>query len=265
MKVFKRYVIIICISLLLLLLYVSYITNLEENMETDIYNNRTIEIIVSRYNEDLEWLNDKLIEGLPVTIYNKGKNDDFNKIPLLKKQITLDNVGVCVHTYLYYIIENYENLPDVTIFLPGSCMDDHKKELTTKTIIKTKETKNSVFYVAGIHTNPISEELYDFTIDNYSLDNQKNKSVNSDTLLIPCDIRPFGKWYKTVFPNLDVNYVNYKGIFSVSKEHILNRSKKSYEELIKFVNKNKNEESAHYFERAFLAVFHPIPQKCIFF
>jgi hypothetical protein len=52
-------------------------------------------------------------------------------------------------------------------------------------------------------------------------------------------------------------------IFAVSNQHIKNRSKESYKELIKYVNRNKNEECAHYIERAILAVFHPIPDECI--
>jgi hypothetical protein len=61
-----------------------------------------------------------------------------------------------------------------------------------------------------------------------------------------------------------INGVNYFTIFAVSREHIRNRSKESYKELINLVNKDKNEETAHYFERAFLAVFHPIPDYCIY-
>ena len=47
----------------------------------------------------------------------------------LRLIINLENVGVCVHTYFYHIIEHYDNLDDIIVFLPGSCMDENKKPL----------------------------------------------------------------------------------------------------------------------------------------
>lgn len=226
-------------------------------------NNNQIEIIVSRYNEDLEWLKEEPFHHYPVTIYNKGLNENFYKPPLLKQIINLDNVGVCVHSYLYHIINNYENLANVTIFLPGSCMDNHKKDKTLSTVKKTQETKDTVFYVYKYENN-VHTDLYDFKLDNYDLANDSNRVLNNNNKLENCTIRPFGKWYETVFPDIFTKYVNYQGIFSVSKSHILNRDKKSYEELIQYVNKHTNEESAHYFERSFIAIFHPIPDKCMY-
>ena len=51
-----------------------------------------------------------------------------------------------IHTYLKYI-DNYNNLPDFVIFLPGSCYNKNKINKTLNTL-KFKETKNSVFYVS---------------------------------------------------------------------------------------------------------------------
>lgn len=49
-----------------------------------------IEIVVSRYNEDLQWLKNKKF-GYPTTIYNKGDNDIFYK-PKGCKVIKLQNI-----------------------------------------------------------------------------------------------------------------------------------------------------------------------------
>ena len=38
----------------------------------------------------------------------------------------------------------------------------------------------------------------------------------------------------------------------------------SYEELITYVNKNKNDECAHFFERSFISVFYPIENEYLF-
>jgi hypothetical protein len=222
-------------------------------------NTGNIEMVVSRYNEDLEWLKKKPFNKLPVIIYNKGINDNFYKPPLLKKIVKLDNVGVCIHTYLYHIITEYNNLADITIFLPGSCTCRHKKKHTIETVNKTIKTQNSVFYVLDIEPS-VSE----FTLDKYTLADPKNRSLNNDNNMVKCDPRPFGIWYDKLFHGIKLEYWSRWTIFSVSRKDILNRSKESYEELIQYVNKNKNEECAHYFERAFLSVFYPIDKKCLF-
>jgi hypothetical protein len=258
------------LKLLFLVILICFITifiinthNLFENFEGDDYNKENnIELLVSRYNEDLEWLNDDLFNKYYTTIYNKGPNENYYKPKLLKEEIKLDNVGVCVHSYLYYIITNYEKLPNIVVFLPGSCMDNHKKDLTMKTMKKVEEINDTVFYTYENKLG-VKEELYDFTIDNHNLANSNNRDINNDSSLRKCDIRPFGRWYNSLFPNINIYNINYNGIFAVSKEHILNRSKESYIELIKFVSNDINEECAHYFERSFLALFYPIPKKNI--
>jgi hypothetical protein len=71
-------------------------------------------IVVARYHENVEWT-----KQFPnVIIYNKGTalNNGCNEIPL-------NNVGREGHTYYKYICDNYENLPDHTIFLQGKPFD----------------------------------------------------------------------------------------------------------------------------------------------
>jgi hypothetical protein len=71
-----------------------------------------IELVVARYNEDLNWLK-KVPKNIKITIYNKGK-DDIN-YPSIK----LPNIGRESHTYLFHIIKNYDNLAEKTIFCQG--------------------------------------------------------------------------------------------------------------------------------------------------
>jgi hypothetical protein len=72
------------------------------------------EIVVARYNENLDWLKKiKKSKDIKITVYNKGK-DDIN-VPF----IPLPNIGRESHTYLYHIINNYDNLADQTIFCQG--------------------------------------------------------------------------------------------------------------------------------------------------
>jgi len=75
---------------------------------------KTLEIVVARYNENLDWLKEiKMSKEIKITVYNKGANDiDIPFIPL-------PNIGRESHTYLYHIINNYDNLADQTIFCQG--------------------------------------------------------------------------------------------------------------------------------------------------
>ena len=72
---------------------------------------RSINIVVARYNEDIEWT--KQFEN--VTIYNKG-----DKLGDSYKEILLKNVGREGHTYYKHICDNYDNLDPYTIFLQGN-------------------------------------------------------------------------------------------------------------------------------------------------
>jgi hypothetical protein len=69
-----------------------------------------VNIVVAKYNENVEWtkkLNHK------VTIYDKSDKP-------IEGSIKLKNVGREGETFLYHIVNNYNNLDDVTVFLQGN-------------------------------------------------------------------------------------------------------------------------------------------------
>ena len=70
------------------------------------------EMIIARYNEDLSWL-ELVPKDIKITIYNKGKDD------ISYPFIQLPNIGRESHTYMYHIVNNYDNLADMTIFCQG--------------------------------------------------------------------------------------------------------------------------------------------------
>jgi len=72
-------------------------------------------IVVARYNEDLDWIypyRDSVI------IYNKGLDDIIGFPNVIK----LKNVGREGDTYLYHIINNYDNFSDRVTFLQGETL-----------------------------------------------------------------------------------------------------------------------------------------------
>ena len=229
-------------------------TNNKDNFETN--NIMDIEIVVARYNEDLKWLSEEPFNHNPIIIYNKGDNNNFEKSPNIKNIISLPNVGREAHSYLYHIIENYDNLAECTIFLPGSADLENKYERSKKMVIETNKSKNSV--ISSMKVNNVKDEFYNFEIDNYGSSHQQNRQINKDDSMQKSDIRPFGKWYEKLFTDCQTSYVSWNSIFSISKEHILQHPKTYYESLLKEVDSHQNCETVHYFERAWEAVFYPL-------
>jgi len=220
------------------------------------YNNQ--EIVVARYNEDLEWINREPFNRHPIIIYNKSDNENFVKNLNIKKIIQLPNVGREMHTYFYHIIENYDNLADVTIFLPGSVDLEHKYD-RSKRVVETVETTNNTVFSGW------REDVdYNFQIDNWLSTHSKNKDLNPDAIMEPSNIRPYGEWFKNTFKNGEQNMiVSLNSIISVWRENILQKPKSYYENLINMVNKHQNPEVVHYLERSWCAVFYPYNDNAI--
>lgn len=74
-------------------------------------------LVISRYNEDLDWVKFVDKNKYKIFIYNKG-----SKIENLDT-IDLPNYGRESQTYIHHIIQNYHNLSDYTVFLQGNPFD----------------------------------------------------------------------------------------------------------------------------------------------
>jgi hypothetical protein len=209
-----------------------------------------IELVIARYNEDLEWLKKKKFK-YPTTIYNKGNNDNFYK-PKGCKVIKLQNVGRESHSYLYHVVNNYDKLPKLTLFLPGSADDKRKIKWVNKVVNNIKKEAKTTF-PAQEHGD-IKKKFYNFELDNWESTHELNNKANSEKKLFPATIRPFGKWYEAHFDK-NVKYSGYGGIFAVSDSHIKQYNKQYYNKLLNESGVSSNPEVGHYFERAWVAVF----------
>jgi hypothetical protein len=109
------------------------------------------------------------------------------------------------------------------------------------------------------------DDNYDFTLDYWESTDEKNREGLEASKLHKADIRPFGKWYDTMFPNIHINNVTYLGIFSVSKIHIQQHNIEYYSKLIQQFPNHSNPEVGHYIERSWIAIFHPIPETCFYY
>ena len=249
---YNKYIILFLFLFVFLITWYGVFHKYREGMES---SSKNIELVIARYNEDLKWLKEEPFNKYRAIVYNKGVNDDFHKTNS-NKIIKLENVGRCDHTYLYHIIENYDNLADVTIFLPGSADMPHKMNNIKKLMSSMESNKTTTFI--GNKMNNVRNDLSDFKMDNYASTNSNNNNLNNENKTQLATIRPYGKWYDSFFKDIIIHYVSYYGIFAVSREHIRQHPKSYYEKLIKELNTSSNPEAGHYFERSWNAVFHPL-------
>jgi hypothetical protein len=75
-----------------------------------------IELVVARYSEDLRWLR-RVPKTVRVTVYDKHDSAPH------PGAIRLINVGREAHTYLWHIVQRYEELAPLTVFCQGKPFD----------------------------------------------------------------------------------------------------------------------------------------------
>jgi hypothetical protein len=123
------------------------------------------------------------------------------------------------------------------------------------------QTNNSVF--EGLYNKNVRDDFQSFQIAAYEASHPQNKDNTQPMAL--SKLRPFGLWYDSHFKGIDISLVNFGGIFSVARNHIHQHSKEYYANLLREFPDNSNPEVGHYFERAWVAVFHPIPKECLYY
>lgn len=239
----KLVLVFICISIFIIK-FISYKEGYEHN----------ITIVISRYNENLEWIKMKPFNKYPIICYNSGEDNNFYKQKNMKI-IKINNIGKEVYSYLYHIIHFYDNLSNITIFLPGSTNHPRKINKAKQQIYEIEKNNKTVFI--GTKMNNIQKDLYDFNIDTYCSSDSNNLLKNAECELYPSTIKPFGLWYKFFFGEIITTHFNTCGILGIEKKHIIQKPKEYYQKLLNELN-HPNDEVAHYFERSWEAIFYPM-------
>ncbi len=216
---------------------------------------KNIEIVVARYNEDLKWILEPPFNQFKYIVYNKGVNDNFEKTNVIKV-VSLENVGRCDHTYLYHIVNNFNSLATVTVFLPGSLSNEYKKANAIKILENIKRKRTGIFL--GTRTNNLKKEFQHFTLDNWVCTDPSNSSLNNESKLLPAVIRPYGRWFQYHFGNIKVKNWCIHGVFSMHKLDIIKHNIERYRQLMLAVGRHSNPEVGHYIERSWAAIFHPL-------
>lgn len=198
-------------------------------------------LIIAQYNEDVSWitnLDNRYIQK--IYLYTKDINNtnfvDSKNIPSTRKY--LPNIGREPHTYLYHIINNYDNLADINIFVQGS--PRIKFELLNK-----EQDINQI-----INTNLGSyDEIY---LDKY------NKIFSWKGQVLDTIKEDFFEWYNLYInktPIIAPHKIYFEANFIVSKKAILSRDIEYYKTLLNQLQSN-NTEVGHFLERSWYYIFY---------
>jgi hypothetical protein len=195
------------------------------------------QLVIARYNENIDYLMN--LKDVAI-VYNKGNDDS----PFCFETIKLPNVGRESHTYLYHIINNYNNLANTTMFIQGN-INDHKL-LNFVEYLKNIDlfTGRKTFHNIDILKGPIkyNGKFLQF-INSGNL--KRSKYIPFDWInKIGIDIKEL-----TTFEMI------YGANFSVSKELILKKPIEFYKDIIKYVSYDNNPEEGHFFERTWYMMF----------
>jgi hypothetical protein len=71
-------------------------------------------IVIAKYKEDVSWVNEL---KSPYIVYNKNTEDNH------LYENNLENIGREGHTFMYHIVQNYNNLNEYTAFVQGNPFD----------------------------------------------------------------------------------------------------------------------------------------------
>ena len=202
-------------------------------------------LIFARYNEDIEWI--KKYKNYKKVIYNKGeklfKSKDF-------EIIDIKNVGRESHTWLYHIVNNYDRLDDINIFLQAK-IDDLNCMAYEDPLKYIKKVKKYGF--AASRYGLLGPFHWDWNVGVDKDIRYKRKWLNNEISKSKIGFRKFSK---EIFPNIPLFVAtSYSGCFAVKKEVILQHNISFYKRLLDILSNHKNPIEGHYMERLWCYIF----------
>lgn len=254
-KLIKRIVwIIVCIVLIFVSITYVYHSVSESRYLPVEPRRKTMEIVVSRYNETLEWTKEYPYNQYRYIVYNKGDNDVFEK-SRVDRVIRLPNVGREHHTYFHHIVENYGRMAEIVVFFPGSLEDPYKRRISRDMLENIERYNNA--YVILYNVPYLNWIHYNYKQEVYVSSNDANVMTSSNRVQ-PSDVRPFGEWYKHYIGRGDVHYQTMRGLFCASRADIEQHPRSYYEGFKRMLGVGSNPETGFYCEFAMESIIGPL-------
>ena len=226
-------------------------------------------VVVSDYN----WLPDNLEDSWVdrwcenYLIYDRYHR--FSESDKMKRQ---KNVGQNVYDMFHFILENYDNLPDSTLFC-RACLMNQKDTGTPRYDENGRVISNgncTEEFFLSVANNTTFTEIQDFTTEPWRINNVANKIGDDNSYMEINNSWYFGKHQGKYYSNINdffndmyenpeipswfrfapgVNYI-------IPKEHILKYSKKFYQRILDILGWDVIVGEAHMIERALWTIFH---------
>ncbi len=224
---------------------------------------KSYEIVVARYNEDIEWLFN-IDKRWKITIYNKGA-----PYTLLGKKklnnpniniVNLENKGREAETYAYHMLHNYDNYADLTAFIQANPFD-HAPEmiqlldvLINKTIINPTTEKYIPMTVQYSNTFP-SRQLFNSRINRFfTYEDFDAKTLAYKSFSCPngvrwttstwqnnyniCNVSNYSRLFFNLIeqphllkPNQEILKFSYAACFALPKQSLMQHPKSFYEKI----------------------------------
>ena len=199
------------------------------------------EVVISQYNENLDWVRPFADHAL---IYHKG--NDLGPAFQCYGWERLPNVGRESHTYLHHIITNYDQLADVTVFLPGKIVD-HKRHCFQNPSDFVSRAKRGFPCKTGgrfvIHDQNVVGKAF--------LHKRKNAAFRVANMT-------FAAFYSDIYerppPPKGVR-ICWKACVAATRAMIRRHSLDFYKRAISHVDDYHHQEESHYFERLWYHIF----------
>lgn len=208
----------------------------------------SLAIVVAQYKEDVSWL---APWAQHVVVYRKGperENASTNALLALgAQQHIVPNTGREANSYLRYILDHYDTLPDWVVFTQGR-VDDHLSLAQFAALLQPTADGRSSNYQ---RMDPLTRALVfhdKWTLSGQSLWAKGNLASSGMNL---------GQFFERIVGQRYPTHVRwYTGaIMGVSRERILMRPRADYEAMLATVNTTSDTEAAHFFERAWYYIF----------
>jgi hypothetical protein len=200
------------------------------------------DLVINYYNSlEFKDLLNEIGDDFNVNIYNKS-GIELSDLSPNHKQIMVDNIGREGHTYLTHIINNYDNLADLTIFI----QDDFYNHLFRLSYFfdKLNENIDKTFYQypcswrVGDGYSTISRTIINGFIDLFTMPNNYA-------------IREFTEKFNLDLPN---DYTTETcAHFFVSKQNILKHPKEKYINILEWLL--NDERNGFVLEHAWTIIF----------
>jgi hypothetical protein len=224
----------------------------------------TFSLVVSAYQESLDWIRD--VRPMLSRVYIYDKNDDARhqmagaaaRTLYPDDTTVLPNVGRESHSYLHHIVTHYDDLTDYVIFTQAD------PEIVRGPKTRWIDAWKAELVRYGFTQNAVIAEQFG-THYEWTLQSWRDRPLAQDG-------RTFGAWFQEYvrpvreeeecFPRPVRWFI--KAVFGLSKERIRARPKAVYERLLRdtLLSKENSPVDAHYIERAWFYVFdldRPLP------